>query len=369
MRGGTSKAVVLRGRDLPEDPAERDRVILGIFGSPDRRQIDGLGGADPLTSKLAVVDPPTRTDADVDYTFAQVGIMEPRVDYGGNCGNISAAVAAYAVDEGLVAPTEPFTPVRIHNTNTRKIITAYVPVTAGRASWQGDFAIAGVPGTGACIRLDFAETVGSCTGRLLPTGNIVDRLAVPDRGELRLSVVDVAGPMIFVAADALGIATTAGPDDLDRQKDLLATLEKIRVDMARRIGLTDPQGFVSDNVPLIAVVAAPAGYRAFTGQLIPAEAMDLWSREMFRGATHKAYGVTETICTAIAASLEGTIVHHVLRRQAATTGQIRIGHPSGVIEAEVALTPSNGSLTVQRALVGRTARRLMDGYVHVPDRP
>jgi len=174
VRGGTSKGIFLRENDLPKDRALRDRVILAVFGSPDLRQIDGLGGADVLTSKLAVIGPPTREDADVDYTFAQVSFTDAFVDRKGNCGNISSAVGPYAIDEGLVAAKEPFTDVRIHLTNSGSILTAKVPVYEGKAAVQGDYAIDGVPGTGARIDLDWSGVCGAVTGKLLPTGNVTD---------------------------------------------------------------------------------------------------------------------------------------------------------------------------------------------------
>lgn len=179
LRGGTSKGIFLHENDLPRDRVLRDRMILAIFGSPDVRQIDGLGGADPLTSKLAIIGPSSRPDADVDYTFGQVSIKEPLIDYSGNCGNISAAVGPFAIDEGLVRAQEPVTYVRIHNTNTGKIIVAEVPVQNGKAKVTGDYQIDGVPGTGAKIMLDFAGTAGAATGRLLPTGRPIDVLDVP----------------------------------------------------------------------------------------------------------------------------------------------------------------------------------------------
>jgi len=193
MRGGTSKGLFLRANDLPSDPQKRDRVILALFGSPDPRQIDGLGGADILTSKVIIVGPPTRPDADLDYTFGQVSITEPFIDYDINCGNLSAAVGVYAIEEGWVRATEPVTRVRMHNTNTRKVLIAEVPVVDGVPQVEGELAIDGVPGTGAEIVLDYAQSVGASTGRLLPTGQPSEKIHVPalDRA-VPVSVVDVA---------------------------------------------------------------------------------------------------------------------------------------------------------------------------------
>ena len=189
-RGGTSKGIFIKENELPKDPEARSRVIRAIFGTPDRREIDGLGGADVLTSKLAIIGPSTRPDADVDYTFAQVSFDTELVDYGGNCGNISAGVGPFAIDEGMVAVTEPITRVRIHQVNTDCILIADVPVKDGKACTMGDCRIDGVPGTGAKIMLDFNDTAGSTTGKLLPTGNPVDTVHVEGYGDFEVSIVD-----------------------------------------------------------------------------------------------------------------------------------------------------------------------------------
>ncbi|MCP3997175.1 MAG: 3-methylitaconate isomerase, partial [bacterium] len=210
MRGGTSKAVFLRGDVLPNDPGLRDASILSLFGSPDPRQIDGLGGADILTSKLAIIDPPSRPDADLDYTFAQVSVSEPVVDYDINCGNISAAVGAFAIDEGLVEVHEPVTRVRVHNTNTGRILYAEVPIINGTAAVGGDYKVHGVPGTGAPIGLDFSQTAGGATGALLPTGAEKDLLETAF-GTVEATIVDLAMLTVFFPAAAIGMSGTEGP--------------------------------------------------------------------------------------------------------------------------------------------------------------
>src|SRR6266852_6162821 len=213
MRGGTSKGVFFDEKALPADAKERERLVLSLMGSPDPRQIDGLGGADPLTSKICIIGPGAAHGADVDYTFGQVGIEESFVAFTTNCGNLSAAVGVYAIEEGYVAPQEPITTVRIYNTNTRQILLAHVPVRSGRPAVIGDYAIPGVPGTGAEIRLDFSQTTGSTTGKLLPTGNRRDVLFVPKLGQsVEVSIVDVAKPTLFFRAEAIGITGTEAPD-------------------------------------------------------------------------------------------------------------------------------------------------------------
>ena len=211
MRGGTSKAVFLLENDLPRGSAKRDAVILSVFGSPDPRQIDGLGGADPLTSKVAIIGPSQRPDADIDYTFGQVDIHTAYVDYSSNCGNISSAVGPFAITQGLVRAAEPTTVVRIYNTNTKKVFEAEVPVVNGQPAVLGDYKIHGVPGTGARIGVNLAGTVGAKTGRLLPTGNPADWIDVPDFGRLEVSMVDAGSPMVFVRAADLGLVGTESP--------------------------------------------------------------------------------------------------------------------------------------------------------------
>jgi 2-methylaconitate cis-trans-isomerase PrpF len=364
MRGGTSKGIILRSDTLPSDPLARDSIILKIFGSPDRRQIDGLAGADPLTSKVALVGPASRADADIDYTFADVLIEKPVVDYSGYCGNVTSAVAAYAVDEGFLTAVEPVTVVRIHNTNTQRIIRAQVTVRDGRAVEIGDVEIAGVPGTAAPIYLDFADTAGSISGTLLPAGTSVE-LRAPS--PIRASIVDIGNPMVFVRAGDFGVATTDGPDELNARQDLLARLEEIRVQGAQYLGLVRNGRAVSASIPAVALVAGPADYQAYSSKRpIAADSMDFWSREIFIGSVHKAYGVSETVCSTVAALIPGTVVHDVSRAGAAARGRVRLGHPSGVIEARVAVDLAGVQPVVNEVSVVRTARRIMDGMVYVP---
>lgn len=211
MRSGTSKGIYLLSNDLPEDPEPRDKVILSIFGSPDSRQIDGLGGADPLTSKLAIISVSDREDADIDYTFGQVEIKKPYVDYSSNCGNISAGVGPFAIQQGLVRAVEPVTTVRIYNTNTKKVFVAEVPVKNGKPQVKGGYKVDGVPGTGARIGINMAGTIGAKTGRLLPTGNAMDTLDIKGFGLLPVSMLDAGSPMVFVRAKDLGLKGTESP--------------------------------------------------------------------------------------------------------------------------------------------------------------
>lgn len=369
MRGGTSRGLFLMRGDLPPQPEVRDKVILRLYGSPDVRQIDGLGGADPLTSKLAIIGPPTREDADVDYTFAQVSIDEALVDYSGNCGNISSAVGPFAIDEGLVDPVAPTTTVRIHQTNTESILVAHVPVRNGKAAVEGDYHIDGVPGTGARINMDFSDTAGAVTGTILPTGNPVDRLDVEGVGAVDVSVVDAGNPCVFVRAEDFGIAGTETPEQIDADRELNDRIERVRGTVAARIGLVDAWSDAareSPYIPFFVLVAPPADYVDFTtGRTILARDVDFVARLLFMLRMHKAYAVTGTVCTGAAAKIPGTIVYQTARPESRQGPLTRIGHPAGVIDvaAEIA---SEGTMRLVRAAVGRTARRIMEGYAFVP---
>jgi 2-methylaconitate cis-trans-isomerase PrpF len=369
MRGGTSRALfVLRG-DLPAQPELRDRVILRMYGSPDVRQIDGMGGADPLTSKLAIIGPPTREDADVDYTFGQVSFDEALVDYKGNCGNISSAVGPFAIDEGLIDATEPKTIVRIHQTNTDCILVAEVPVVNGKAAVEGDYHIDGVPGFGARIDLDFADTAGAVTGRILPTGNPMNRMDVEGVGPVDVSVVDAGNPCVFVRARDLGIEGTETPDEIDANQALNDRIERIRGRVAAEIGLVGDwrdAARKSPYIPFFVLVSPPADYVDFTtGRTVDAQDVDFVARLLFMLRMHKAYAVTGTVCTGAAAKIPGTIVYQAARPESHSRSLTRIGHPAGVIEIDAAVRSDDG-VFLSRASVGRTARRIMEGYVFVP---
>ena len=371
VRGGTSRALVFQRRDLPASHDAWDAVFLAALGSPDPsgRQLDGLGGGISSLSKVAVVGPPTRSDADVDYTFGQVEITRAAVDYRGNCGNISSAIGPFAIDESLVAAREPITVVRIHNTNTRKLIHAHVPVEAGEAAVRGDFVLDGVPGTGARIALDFLDPGGAVTGRLLPTGRAQDVLEVPGLGTIGASLVDATNPMVFVSAKELGLDGTERPDDLDARPGLLVRLEAIRAAAAVRMGLaTTPEEAccATPAVPKIVLVARPAAYRALSGVMVEPHAVDLVARIVSMGKVHRAFALTGAMCLAVATRLPGTVAHEAATL-ADAAGDVRIGHPSGVlpVAAAVARGP-DGTPVAQTVTVYRTARRLMEGFVLLP---
>jgi 2-methylaconitate cis-trans-isomerase PrpF len=343
MRGGTSKALVFDRRDLPERQDDWAPIFLAAIGSPDPhgRQLDGMGGGVSSLSKVCVVGPPSRDDADVDHTFAQIGVRDRVVDYGGTCGNMSSAIGPFALDQGLVAPpagTEAI--VRIHDTNTRKIIVARFPAAQGTAAVEGSFVLDGVAGSGAPVRLDFMDPGGATTGRLLPTGNPVDALRTKDGGEVQASLIDAANPFIFVAADSLGLAGTELPDALDAAPGLLERLEQIRREGAVAMGLApDPAGAAA-SIPKIALVAAPAEAPTLSGR-------------------------TGALCLTVACRVPGSIPNHLLAPRQ-NDDELRLGHPSGVVNAAAEVGRRDGELHADYAAVYRTARRLFQGEVLVP---
>ncbi len=371
MRGGTSRGLYVMRNELPKDPVLRDRVILAMYGSPDVRQIDGIGGADALTSKLAIIGPPTREDADVDYTFGQVSITAAFVDYAGNCGNISSGVGPFAIDEGLVDAVEPVAKVRIHQTNTSSMIVAEVPVIDGKAAVDGDYRIAGVPGSGAKIAMDFSDTAGAVTGRILPTGNPRDTLDVEGLGPIEVSIVDAGNPVVFLRASSLGLKGTESPTEIDADAELLDSIERVRGHAAQLVGMVADWQEAADSspyVPFIALVEPPQDYVSFaTSEKVGQGDVDFVSRLLFMLKMHKAYPITGTISTGAAARIPGTIVNEVAGR---SPGEdlVRIGHPSGVVEVETEVEDGDSGPILRRASVGRTARRIMEGYIFVPER-
>jgi hypothetical protein len=366
MRGGTSKGVYLMMDDLPSDPAVRDQVILAIYGSPDIRQIDGLGGADPLTSKVALIAPSKRPGVDVDYTFGYVGIANAAVDYEGNCGNISSGVGPFAIQQHLVTACEPITRVRIYNTNTSKVIEAEVPVKDGEVVTEGSYAIDGVPGTGAKIVLNFLDSGGSRTGRLLPTGHVVDEITLRSGKKIPATLVDAANPGIFVAAHDIGLSGRELPKDTETNPAILEMMEDIRTTGALMMGLAKNREQVSPAVPKVAFVTPPQDYPTISGTVIRAADVDLVARTKALAVMHKAYAVTGGICLSTAALIEGSVANQAVSQQAKASGIVRIGHPSGVFDFVIRLekTPQ-GEWKLLQAGLGRTARRIMDGYVYV----
>lgn len=371
MRGGTSKAIMFDRRVLPADKAGWDAVFLAAMGSPDPygRQLDGMGGGISSLSKVCVIAPSTRADADVDYTFAQVQVREARVDYRGNCGNMSSAVGPFAVDQGLLPADGDTALVRIFNTNTSKLIHARFPLREGRAHYSGDLAIPGVSGSGAPIRLDFLSPGGATTGKLLPTGNPVDRLDVPGLGPIEVSMVDAANACVFIHAEIVGLTGCELPEEIEARPDVLRQLAEIRVraSLAMGIAKTEAEARAIGIVPFVGLVSVPAAAPTLTGNPVEKDEIDLAARVISNGQPHRALPLTISLCTAVAARIGGTVVASVLPPTTPQEGRLRLGMPSGVltIEAEVAQAP-DGTWEVRSGSFYRTARPLFSGHVHVP---
>jgi len=368
MRGGTSRAIMFHARDLPEREAW-DGIFLGAMGSPDPngRQLNGMGGGISSLSKVCVLAPSTRDDADVDYTFAQVQIKEAAVDYRGNCGNMSSAVGPFAVDEGIVRPNGDTAVVRIFNTNTRKIIRSTFPLMQGRAATEGTLAIPGVAGTGAPVRLDFLSPGGATTGRLLPTRHVADRLDIPGAGTIEVSMIDAANACVFVRAADLGLSGRELPDQLDGDKAVLERLQAVRRAASVAIGIagSDAEARTINAVPIVGFVAPPMDAPTLSGEPLRASEVDLTVRFISNGQPHRALPLTASLCTAVAARIEGSVVNQALGPEASQT--VRIGMPSGIltVDADVARDEAGAWLARSGAFY-RTARRLFDGRVYVP---
>ena len=347
MRGGTSRGPIFHADDLPTDPAARDRLLLRVLGSPDLRQIDGIGGATTVTSKVAVVSPSEHEWAQVDYLFAQVSLDQPIVDTAPSCGNMLSTVGPYAIEQGLVPVDGDVTTVRIRNLNTGALIESVVQTPGGEVTYEGNQVLAGVPGTGSPIVLRLRNIVGSKTGALLPSGNRRDII-----GGMPVSCVDVAMPMVFVPAEAMGVTGYETRETLNANRDLLDHLEKVRTEAALLMGFGD----VSDSVvPKIALVAPPV------------DGGNLASRYFTPLTAHPSFAVLGAICTATAAVLDGTVVHDVARTDAGAPAgsMLTIEHPAGTLEVGAELIVDGPEADV-RATIVRTARRLFSGSVHVP---
>ena len=370
VRGGTSKAVFFLKGDLPSDPALNDKIILEVFGSPDIRQINGLGAAHKQTSKAAIIGPPTKEGTDVDYTFGQVMLAKPTIDWGGNCGNISSAVGPFAIYSGLVEAKEPFTIVRIHQTNTDTVVVAKVPVGDGQVVVEGDYAIGGVPGTGAKIELDFSDSAGAILKRgLLPTGNVKDEVYVPELGKrYMVSVVDAANVVAHVLAEEVGITGKETLESIEGNKKLNDELELLRGYIAQMAGIIKDRSKVDMRDimnPFIHAVRVPITYPV-TDKPEPVydKEYDLYLRSFSRTFSKTIPG-TGTVATSIAAKMPGTVVNELLSEDAKSKERLIIGHAGGTIESDCSLEKVNNQFVVKKATIYRTARILMEGYAFV----
>ena len=362
MRGGTSKAVFFHEKDLPEDQSLWDDIFMKVMGTPDVKQIDGMGGTVSSTSKVAIISKSDRPDVDVNYTFRQVDIIIPRVDGSANCGNISSAVGPFAIDEGLVPAVEPITVVRILNTNTNKIIEEHVRGKDGHADVDGDEVIKGVPGTGSRSDMYFEDPAGSKTGKLFPTGQKKEIFDVPGYGPAEVTVLDCSNPMVFIKASDLGIKGTELVE-LNQNADVMEHIERIRGMAAVKCGFVEKWEDArtkSTSAPKVSIVSAPQDYTDMDKNQVKAEDMDLCVRAISVGALHKAYPMTVAVGTGAAARIPGTIVYETLK--APLEGDIiRLGHSSGITDVDIKMDGEK----VLKGGVTRTARRIMDGFVYI----
>jgi 4-oxalomesaconate tautomerase len=342
MRGGTSKGPFFLASDLPADRALRDRVLLAVMGSPDRRQIDGLGGAEPLTSKVAIVSKSERPEVDVDYLFAQVLIDQPLVDVSPNCGNMLAAVGPFAIERGLVRAKDPFTPVSIYMVNTGNLARAMVPTPGGVVSYDGETAIAGVPGTAAAIDVDFLDTAGSVCNSLLPTRHARDRVA-----EIDVTCIDNGMPVVVVAAHSLGKTGYESPQDLDADPEFKARLERVRLAAGLLMGLGDVAGRVVPKMTLIA--PALSGGHVCTRTFIPHRC-------------HTAIGVLGAVSVASACAMPGSVAEGIASVPQGSPCVMSVEHPSGEFTVTLEVAGSGESFRVGRSGIVRTARALMQGH-------
>jgi 2-methylaconitate cis-trans-isomerase PrpF len=362
-RGGTSKALLFHRQDLPADREEWAPIFLAAMGSPDPngRQLDGMGGGLSSLSKVCVIGPSTRADADVDYTFAQIGVDRATVDYGGNCGNMSAAVGPFAVDEKLIpVERDGEITVRIHNTNTEKLIHSRFHVEGGRARVDGPLQIDGVAGSGAAIRLEFRDLAGARTGRLLPTGRAMHEFQLPRGASIRASMVDAGNPCVFVDAQALGLDGSESPEQIESNTDLMHTLEQLRRQASVAMGLTqdEQQAAASRSVPFIGMVASVRPWTSLSGKHLGVDDADISVRMLSSGNAHRAIPITSALCVAVACRTAGTLPSQYCSSLA---GPLRIGHSSGITVVEAQPDPVSGE--IRHASVYRTARRLFQGEV------
>jgi len=371
-RGGTSKALFVLRDDLSKEA--RDDLsswIRAAFGSPHRLQIDGIGGADLVTSKFALIGPSTHPDADVDYSFYQVGIDSAIVTNDLNCGNISAAVAPFAIEKGIVAPVDGEQTVTIHNTNDGTLFYVTLLVKNGAPEVSGAFSCEGVPGTGSPIRLDFRATAGGRTGKLLPTGNIVDVFDVPGIGSVEATIVDVANLIVYARAESFGLVGNEDPVKIQANTALMDAVEYLRGSVAKKLGLVSEVSeavFKSPALPFVALVSKAQDWVTFDERKTRlAGECDFTARGFTMQLAHKAYWGTGSVCTGVAAALPGSIVNQVANPESVANSKFRIGHPAGTVEVDIQLdrNESDSTFVVRKAQLLRTARKLMEGSVFV----
>lgn len=368
MRGGTSKGCMFHKADLPENREEWDSIFLQAMGNPDPKQIDGLGGTVSSNNKIVIVWKSEEPGIDVEYLVGQVIVGKSQVDFKSNCGNMTAAVGPFAVEEGLVEITEPITTVHMRNRNTNKYIDVTVPCENGTFAEEGDCAIAGVDGTAPELKVNFLNPAGAKTGKLLPTGNVLDVLDIPGFGKIQCSILDVSNPMVLVRAQDIGLTGTELPAEVDANKPVSELLEKIRGTAACMMGFAkDLEDAITNSpaVPKVGFFTTPVTYTDISKQTVEAESMDLCARVISVFKCHKACPLTSASSIAVAAFLPGSIIYQEIGAPREGQQTVRIGHPSGVMTMYPDIRQENGEYVLPGVAVQRTARRIMDGTLYI----
>lgn len=357
IRGGTSKGFFVRRSALPAvDEDLLDELVLELYGTPDPLQVDGIGGSHSHTSKLMIVESSDRPDVDIEYTFGQVAITNPVVDWGGNCGNLTSAIGVFAIKDGLIDVDGDQASLTLYNTNTDTVIKQTIPLDTGTPDVYGDYTIDGVPGTGARIDSRFLDPAGGVFGSLFPTGNVLDDVTV-DGESIEYSVSDVTNPCVYVRATDLGLSGTELPEELAADPELIDRFERIRGSVCEHLGLVDDAADAVDEsptIPFIAAVSSPQDYETSIGTTVAASDIDITARVLTTQRPHHAYAMTGAMGLAATAQLPGTIPNDVTQ---AGANPIRIGHPKGIIEVGVTADDDH----VESVTVGRTAREIMRG--------
>lgn len=349
MRGGTSRGLYFNREDLPDDRGLWDGILLAAFGSPDPRQVDGVGGTTSVTSKTCIISPSERDDCDVDYFFAQLSVNEAKVDYGPTCGNMLAGVGPYAIETGMIKAEDGETRVRIHQVNTGGLVEAVIQTPGGRVEYEGDTAIDGVPGTAAPVLLNFMNVVGSRTGKLFPTGSVKEEIDGVD-----VTVIDAAMPVMMMRASDVGKTGYETPAELDADPAFFARVEKMRLEAGRRMGLGDVTGNV---VPKIVILAPARDGGAIS------------SRYFVPDKTHQTHAITGGIAVAYAAVTEGTVAQPLTAPlEAGPHPLFAIEHPAGKLNLTLTLKKTDAGAEIEAAGIVRTARMIMQGSVMIPER-
>ena len=369
MRGGTSKALMFHRRDLPSDTSLWPELFVAALGANDPygRQLDGMGGGISSLSKVCVVSPSERPGADIDYSFFQLTPTTDFVDPSASCGNMSAAVGPFAVDEGLVSSVGTEARVRIFSTNTTRMIHSSFSVDQGEAVVDGKMSLPGVAGLGSPVRLEFKNPGGGATGHLLPTGKPIDEIRLPGGTSIEASMADAGNPCVFVQARDLGLTGTEMPDDIQRNPEMLERLEAVRCQASVSMGIAQDIGEASriPGIPKVAFLSPAQDMTTLAGEIVLAAECDLLVRMISLGQPHRAIPVTGALCIAATARIDGSLVSGMLDT-ACGSSELRLAHPSGVTNVDAKLERQDGTWYAASATISRTARRLMDGYVYVP---